>query len=418
MSQNSRQTILIVDDNVDNITSILRILGQSDADLMIAQSGEEAIRASVKYKPDLILLDISMPVIGGCEVCRRLQEFEGTNQIPYIFLAGPGQVSDIVEGFKLGAVDYINKPFLDEELKTRVTTHLKKIKATKELRELLKHEEFQKQQLIELNQKIKKTNSKIRKKNAELVEKNTMIEEQANKLAAAIQQLKIINRQLDVGKAELEFKNQEILSGIRYAQTIQNALLPEESKIRVLFPEHFVLFKPKESVGGDFYFFDQNNGYINFGVADCTGHGVPGAFITMLGMSFLDRNNTFVQNSQPAAILESLRSYIKRIFKNSENRSAGMDAVFCKIDTRDLNMVYAGAFMSFYLIRGGEITEYKGNKNPVGAFPLENPFENFEVQLFENDQIYIFSDGYIDQFGDKTDKKFIQHCLLKNKKKN
>jgi DNA-binding response OmpR family regulator len=413
MIEENVQKVLVVDDNVENLNVVVNTLNNLDINPLIAQSGEEAIRMAVKLQPDLILLDIMMPVIDGFEVVRRLKEFEGTAAIPIIFLTAADQTANILCGFEIGAVDYINKPFIPEELLARVSTHLRTIKINNELRFLLSESEKQKAKLNKLNKKNTAKNIKIKKKNQILSEKNKFIETQANNMAGINQQLQIINRELDARKLELEFINNEILSSIRYAQTIQNALLPDKETTDRIFSEYFVYYNPKEAVGGDFYYLKKNENQILFCVADCTGHGVPGALLTMLGISYLDQITANSENSEPATILEELREYIKNIFINSETKSSGMDAVFCKIDTKTARMEFASAFMPFFVVRNSEAIEMKTDKNPVGYFPVEKPFQNQEFQLEENDIIYLFSDGYIDQFGEKFDKKFRTRQLKK-----
>lgn len=211
-------------------------------------------------------------------------------------------------------------------------------------------------------------------------------------------------------KAIIQSKQTEILDSIHYAKRIQDALLKEQNHVSLHLPDHFVLFKPKDIVSGDFYWSLEKQGYWYVAVADCTGHGVPGAFLTMLGTSFLNEINATDRLLSPAAILDLLRDrMIKELGQTGvvgENKD-GMDISLLRIDLSTKEVMWAGANNSLYVISGGVLSETKANKQPIGYADNLLPFTNHSFSLSCSDQLVIFSDGYADQFGGDLGKKFM-----------
>jgi serine phosphatase RsbU (regulator of sigma subunit) len=222
----------------------------------------------------------------------------------------------------------------------------------------------------------------------------------------------------DQNKA-LEEKNHEITDSINYAKKIQSALIPSEEEFAANFKESFVLLKPKDIVSGDFYWTTTKNGKIYYATADCTGHGVPGGFMTMLGISFLDEIVNEKNILEPGQVLDHLSERIihtlKQTGSSGENKD-GMDVVLVCVEPDYSKLTYAAANNSLYILRDGQITEYKPNKQPCGFHHEPKPFEQHEIVLRQGDCIYTFSDGYPDQFGGEKGKKFkyrqLEHKLL------
>jgi serine phosphatase RsbU (regulator of sigma subunit) len=216
--------------------------------------------------------------------------------------------------------------------------------------------------------------------------------------------------EIETQRDHIEVQNQHITDSIVYAQRIQQAALPDEKIINEVGIDHFILFKPRDIVSGDFYWMKRVGDNVIIVAADCTGHGVPGAFVSMLGMSFLNDiipNKRF--NLKASEILEKLRlkvkSSLKQTGRDSESKD-GMDIAICVINQEEQIMQYAGAHNPLYHIRNGQLNVIKATRNPIGVFFKEFPFENHKIELKEGDQFYIFSDGYVDQFGGENRKKF------------
>ena len=200
-----------------------------------------------------------------------------------------------------------------------------------------------------------------------------------------------------------------ITYSLDYAEKIQEAVLPLPELLDDVFPECFFLYKPKDIVSGDFYWINRIKNFVFIAAADCTGHGVPGAFMSMLGITLLNEVVTKSSLDNPDQILNSLRQKIKSSLNQTGElmeQKDGMDIAFCMINTEDLHLQYAGAYNPLYIFRNNELIEFKGDRQPIGIHIKETDFTNHQIDLQKGDAIYIFSDGYYDQFGGDKNKKF------------
>ncbi|MEN8201686.1 MAG: tetratricopeptide repeat protein [Bacteroidota bacterium] len=242
--------------------------------------------------------------------------------------------------------------------------------------------------------------------------------------------LGIYNRMRYVRETNRKIKAQKemITDSISYAQRIQSALLPSESRLKELVPGHFIVFKPKDIVSGDYYWVKEVQDHVVIVGADCTGHGVPGAFMSMLGITLL---NDLIGNrcfNDPSAILEQLRLKIKEMLVqegNKEEQKDGMDMALAIFNKKNRELHFAGANNPLYIIRNKELPagkelepyfsadnetyqlfEIKGDKQPIGVHWEETDFNSYSVMLREHDTFYMFSDGFVDQYGGEKRKKF------------
>lgn len=336
-------TILIVDDSGVNIQLLRNVLRRYN--ILDANNGPEAIRLSLSQpKPDLILLDVMMPGMDGYEVCRQIRRNEKTSDIPIIFVTGQTDPESILNGFEAGPIDYISKPFNVVELKVRVKTQVS-IKMARD-------------------------------QNRRLVRK-------------------------------IESINQKLTDSIRYAQKIQKASLPKPEYLANLLPEHFILLKPLDIVSGDFYWVGEVDEYTVIAVADCTGHGVPGAIMSMFGVAFLHEIVGVKREKTPAVIINELRRILIEFLQQSEDSEVkdGMDISIISINSRNRRLEYAGAFMSVYHVRNGILTELKGDHMPVSYGEIKRPFKNNMLHYECGDCFYLLTDGYASQFGGPHGKK-------------
>jgi serine phosphatase RsbU (regulator of sigma subunit) len=244
--------------------------------------------------------------------------------------------------------------------------------------------------------------------NIQLEAKNRLILQQKDEIQ---QQKEIAESQRD----QIAYQKKHITDSIYYAQKIQTALLPSLE----LFSEkldHFVLYKPRDIVSGDFYWVADIGERIMIISADCTGHGVPGAFMSMLGVSFLNEIILNKEINQPDLVINSLRDEVIRALKQKESESEvkdGMDICVCLLDPVRRSLQFAGAQCPLWIFSEGELTEIKGDKMPVAIHDTMGPFTNHWIDLKKGDTFYIFSDGFVDQFGGPNQKKY----LSKNFKK-
>ncbi|MCX6253006.1 MAG: SpoIIE family protein phosphatase [Bacteroidia bacterium] len=221
------------------------------------------------------------------------------------------------------------------------------------------------------------------------------------------QAMDLIERQ----KLELEFKNKNITDSLIYAQRIQEARLPSEAYFRNHFEDSFILFKPKDIVSGDFYWIGEKDDKVFVVAADCTGHGVPGALMSMIGLEIIEKTISDDNIEIPSQILAILNKGLGKTFSREKNIGTiirdGMDIGLCVIDKKRKKIEYAGAFFPLYLIRNNSLIEVKGDKIIIGMNPEGTNYIDHELELMENDILYIFSDGYVDQFGGSENKKFM-----------
>jgi len=216
--------------------------------------------------------------------------------------------------------------------------------------------------------------------------------------------------EIEEQKEIIEEKNKDITDSIRYAKRIQNAILPTREKMQAIFPETWCCFMPRDIVSGDFYWFEQEQDYKLFGVVDCTGHGVPGALLSVVGHNILGKALTDLKLVKPDEILGLLDLAIHRTLrhKNEDVNSIqdGMDVALCCYHEKTQTLYYSGSFNPLYIIRQGQILETKADKIFIGS-GLSNTksFTLHEIKIEKGDEVVLFSDGYADQFGGPFGKK-------------
>ena len=257
-------------------------------------------------------------------------------------------------------------------------------------------------------------------KQRSLLRKNNELETQVKKRTNEIQ-LKNISledqkKEIELQKEIAETKNAEIQASITYAKRIQSAILPPIRDVKKHLNDSFILYKPKDIVAGDFYWLesistDENKeSLILFAAADCTGHGVPGAMVSVICNNALNRSVREYKLISPGDILNKSREIVIQEFeKSDENVRDGMDIALCSIQGNTLQ--YAGAHNPLWIIRDGILMETKGDKQPIGQFRKSDPYTTHTVKLQKGDSIYIFSDGYVDQFGGEKSKKFMSKAF-------
>jgi phosphoserine phosphatase RsbU/P len=353
--------ILIVDDNPKNLQILGNYLQNEGYKVEFALDGKSALNWIGRTEFDLIILDIMMPGMDGFDVCKVLKSDPVKQKIPVIFLTAKVDTDSIVNGFDLGAVDYVIKPFNQKELIARVKTQI---------------------------------------------------------------EIKMGRDEIARNLNEIEYKNKLIKYSIQYAQTIQTAVLKASMNGSDSFPEQFCLLLPKDIISGDFYWFHKIDGRLLVGVFDCTGHGIPGAFMSILGVTLL--NDTIIGEgiNDPHLILNRLREKIIQALGQKgiiSEVADGMDGSIISYDMTNKKLVYSGAYNPVYLIRDNKIIELKGDRMPISHYSKMADFSSQEIKIRCNDRVYLSTDGYIDQFGGQKVKKFraaqFKEVLLRNHRK-
>lgn len=224
-----------------------------------------------------------------------------------------------------------------------------------------------------------------------------------NRFLESRKQAKIIEKQ----KEQVEEKNRETMESIRYAKRFQKAISPPRKYVDLLLNDHFVLYKPKDIISGDFYWVEKANDMVFFAVGDCTGHGVPGALVSIMCGNALTKAAKEHALTKPSEILDKTVDLLEEIFSKSEEEiQDGMDIALCCYSANEKKMYYAGANNPLYHIRNKELFEIKADKQPVGKYIQRKPYTTHTINIEPGDCFYVFSDGYADQFGGPDGKKF------------
>ncbi len=351
-------SILIVDDNVKNLQVLGGFLKIEGLSVEFALDGNSALRWLDKKKFDLILLDIMMPGMDGYEVCSVIKKNPLISDIPVIFITAKTDSESIVKGFETGAVDYITKPFIQSELIIRVKTQLSVSKS--------------KEKILYYLQEIKEQNTNIK-------------------------------------------------ASIEYAKYIQTAVLSTSEKYFQFLPDHFFLYLPKDTLSGDFYWVCKTETKLIIAVMDCTGHGVPGALLSILGITLLNETVIHEHIFSPDKILESLREKIMQALGQIDGNlkiKDGIEGIVICYESDSKKLQYSGSYNPLILIHDGELSVIKADSFSIGFTGENKNFTLNEIFVEKNDTIYMFSDGIIDQFGGPVNRRFmvkhLKEILVKN----
>ncbi|MFY8028012.1 MAG: SpoIIE family protein phosphatase [Bacteroidia bacterium] len=307
----------------------------------------------------------------------------------------------------------------DESLKVELEKRIAEIEQDKHALAIEKEKLAEKnKKMWAMNEAVYKEKKKVDEEIEKLNEEKAKLEQAKNKLDEKVKKLWATStavhkekERINILKQEIERKHQEIVDSVTYAQRIQEAILPARAEINQAVPNNAIMFKPRDIVSGDFYWFSQKGEESILACVDCTGHGVPGAFMSMIGNTLLNQIVNERDIMQPNLILNELNkeitSALKQDAEGSDSRD-GMDISIVSINLTNKTMQYAAANRPLYFIRNGELTETKANKVAIGGHMMdeEKNFTNHVFQIESGDTIYLSSDGFADQFN-PSDKKLM-----------
>jgi len=345
---NNQLKILLLEDSETDADLLVRFLNKEKLKFSCTRVWNRSTFVSEigKSEYDLVIADHNLPQFSGMEafnICKNANK-----NFPFILVTGSVSEKLLTEYAKEGIDDYILKDNL-----LRLPSAIDKI----------------------LDKK------KIEKLNAELSETN-------NKLNNAYFDIK---------------------DSINYAKLLQNAILPDRSTLYDSFPGSFIIFKPKDILSGDFYWFEKKEDCFIVAVADCTGHGVPGALLAMMGNNLITETIRHRTTAQPSEILSRLNNHVRKILKREKTSvSDGMDIVMCKIDLANKELIYCGAKRPLFIERGKELIGYKPDKISIGEVDTTPAqFTDHRIDIKSGDRIFLFTDGFVDQFSEKTNRKIM-----------
>jgi serine phosphatase RsbU (regulator of sigma subunit) len=357
MDQNkSLQPILYIDDEKDNLTVFYSTFRRI-FEVHLASSGKEGLVLMKKHDMHLVIADQRMPEMTGIEFLEKIiPEYPDCVRM---VLTGYSDVEAIIQAINKGRVyRYVTKPWQKDELKITIEQALETFQLKRQNRKLVTD-------LQEANQTLEK---------------------------------------------KVKERTREITDSIEYASRIQNALLPSREELDALLPSWFIVNKPRNVVSGDYYWLAHRGKKVAVAVADCTGHGVPGAFMSILGIAYLNEILNEIEQVRANDLLNQLRLRIIKSLRQSgriKEAKDGMEIALCVVDFENQLLQYSGAFRPLYLFRDNEFIELKGDSMPIGYYHDEKrPFKNQEMNFRKNDMIYMFSDGFVDQLGGPNRKTY------------
>lgn len=269
---------------------------------------------------------------------------------------------------------------------------------------------------LRLNNILIEQTEELKRKNHEIKTQYDYLEAYSIEISQQKEEILAQSEEIEVHRHDVEQKSQHITNSIRYARRIQEAILPTESQIYQMFEKSFIIFLPKDIVSGDFIWFTRYQNQVIFSVADCTGHGVPGAFMSLLAYNLLNQAVQVLHLTKPSDILNYLNEQLNILLHKKEEKLSikdGIDLLVFNYDEQTLSLQYAGALNSFYCLSNGYITNYKSDIHHLGdLFDSDfTGFHNFELQLKRKDKLYIFTDGLVDQLGGDNNRKFLPKTL-------
>ncbi len=221
-----------------------------------------------------------------------------------------------------------------------------------------------------------------------------------------------LQQELKEAKKSLEERHVQIINSINYASKIQKQLLPDESIFEKYFSDHYWFISQRDTIGGDFIFVKEIEGVVFFGLFDCTGHGIPGALLSIMGHQLINEIFESKNDLTTSKVADSLNQLFTTFFANESKLNDGMDGVICRYDPSNHLFSYTSAGRPVWMKRNGEWLKLSNSRSSIGAMPKNNVYHSEGFSLVDNDEMFIFSDGLPDQFGGPRNKKFLPKRIM------
>lgn len=392
MSNLHKKALIVEDDEFSAIIlkGLLETIGFHISG--VAPNASKAIALFEQENPDLIFVDIGLE--GAVDGVQLVAELKTKTDAPIFYVTSETREEVIDAAKKTLPAGFVAKPFDLEQLKVTIEVAI-------EYHELTR---------TKINQLVERGNmAEIQIK--ELEETNSHLISATWRERELKSQLQDSLDELQKSKAIIEEQNKKITDSINYAKQIQNSIIPSIQNIRTFLPQSFMFYKPKDVVSGDFPYFYKQDDWVYFAAVDCTGHGVPGAMMSLIGHLLL--NDTLHNNVAPTpseVLLNLHQKVVKTLKQDAEDSTSkdGMDVAICRINIKTNQVEFSGAHRPLYHVTGDELIQYKGDKFGIGGMQGGRTveFTNHEITITPGDALYYFSDGLPDQFGGPDKLKF------------
>lgn len=358
--------------------------------LDVISEGEKAIKVCNALNPDLLIVDIILKGdLSGIDVVKKIKE---VSALPVLYITADLTDEVITTSMDTEPSGYLLKPFEENQLKASIETALSSFNSIKNNLDKLKDE-----------------------LSMAMMQVNELTETNAHLITATFRE-RALKQELEQIKILIEAQSKKIQDSINYSLRIQQSIIPSDNEFTEALNEHFVYYKPKDVVSGDFPWMFKRGDYVYIASIDCTGHGVPGAMMSMIGNLLL---NSIVSNGEPKTPSEILaelhKAVISTLKQDAEGNKAadGMDAALCRINYKENELLFSGAHLPMIFMRDGELEMFKGDKFPVGGLQYRNrnKYSDHTIELKKGDKFYIYSDGIIDQIGGEEGRKWMTISL-------
>ena len=383
--------ILIIERDANYSEQIKTVLSSFGYDkIEIAADFQSAKIAFEMNQPSLIFVDM---VHESSQAIDLVTEFKKVKDLPVVFLVSQLDETIIEETKTTEPIGFVSKPIDENHLKAIISL------ASNVYSKLSKNIDNLKEQL-----------------NMAMLQVDELTETNSHLITATFRE-RALKQELGQTKALIEAQSKKIVDSINYSLRIQQSIIPSSDTFEEALGNHCVFYKPKDVVSGDFPWLMRKDNYVYYGAIDCTGHGVPGAMMSMIGNLLL---NAIVQNGTacktPSEVLAELhKAVVKTLKQDAEGNKAadGMDAALCRIDFEKKELLFSGAHLPLLLLRDGELETFKGDKFPVGGMQYRNrnTYSDHTIQLQDKDRVFVFSDGIIDQVGGEENMKWMTSRL-------
>ncbi len=383
--------VLIIENDATHtfkLKEILTNLGYEKVE--IVSDSKSAIITFEKEQPNLILVDIND---SECRYIEIVTQFKKSKEIPVLYIVSSLNDEILEKTKSTEPIGFITIPFDILQLKSLINTAF------------MLHSKFT-SNIDQLNEQL----------NMAMMQVDELTETNAHLITATFRE-RALKQELAQTKALIEAQSKKIVDSINYSLRIQQSIIPSSETFKEALGNHSVFYKPKDVVSGDFPWLMRKDNYVYYGAIDCTGHGVPGAMMSMIGNLLL---NAIVENGNscktPSEVLAELHKAVVQTLKQDAegNKAAdGMDAALCRIDFEKKELLFSGAHLPLLLLRDGELATFKGDKFPVGGMQYRNrnTYSDHTIQLKEKDRVFVFSDGIIDQVGGEENMKWMTSRL-------